>query len=249
MKFAFCIMAVSPIRSSNSDASEMVSQLHFGEPFEVKETIGKWAKIITYFDHYEGWIDGKHFLPISEKELRRWLDGLGILTELSAGLTSDLGLQIITKGAFVPETLSSEFNIGEYHFIFVNLPKKADFSWQHFALSYLNTPYFWGGKSAFGIDCSGFSQQVFRFRGINISRDAYQQAELGQTIEFGEQESGDLTFFMNESGKITHVGIMLNEKHIIHASSWVRIDLLKSDGIYTKEESVKTHQLHSIKRL
>jgi gamma-D-glutamyl-L-lysine dipeptidyl-peptidase len=131
----------------------------------------------------------------------------------------------------------------------MKMVKQTISSWQEFALTYLNTPYLWGGKSPFGIDCSGFTQQVFRFKGINIPRDAYQQEELGILIEFDDVQEGDVAFFSNDKGKITHVGIILNDKQIIHASSWVRIDQLKYDGIYTSDTSEKTHQLASIKRI
>jgi gamma-D-glutamyl-L-lysine dipeptidyl-peptidase len=248
-KFAFCRVALSPVRAENRDVSEMISQLLFGEPIEIIEVNLKWTKIVTLFDFYEGWVDTKHLLHLSEKEIKRWLDGLSQQQALTISLTAPWGNQLIYRGSYLPELNQTKFNIGNYQFD-INENGQTNFSsWQEFALSYLNTPYLWGGKSPFGIDCSGFTQQVFRFKGINIPRDAYQQEELGILIEFDDVQEGDVAFFSNDKGKITHVGIILNDKQIIHASSWVRIDHLKYDGIYTSDTSEKTHQLASIKRI
>jgi cell wall-associated NlpC family hydrolase len=117
--------------------------------------------------------------------------------------------------------------------------------YQHF----LNSPYLWGGKSVFGIDCSGFVQQVLKMFGIKLLRDAYLQAEQGQPVQsLQEAKLGDLAFFQNEKGKVTHVGIMLDEGKIIHASGQVRIDTLNKDGIVT-EAGERTHSLHSVRRI
>ncbi|WP_231519616.1 C40 family peptidase, partial [Alteromonas stellipolaris] len=80
---------------------------------------------------------------------------------------------------------------------------------------YLNSPYLWGGKSPFGIDCSGFVQMVYKISGIHLFRDAYGQAKQGQALSFIEESApGDLAFFDNEEGKIIHVGIMMKENYI-----------------------------------
>ena len=118
------------------------------------------------------------------------------------------------------------------------------------ALMYLNAPYLWGGRSPLGIDCSGFTQMVYRLQGINLPRDAYQQAEVGTTLSFIEEsDPGDLAFFDNNEGKITHVGIILEENHIIHASGKVRIDRIDQQGIFNTEIGTHTHKLRLIKSI
>jgi cell wall-associated NlpC family hydrolase len=117
------------------------------------------------------------------------------------------------------------------------------------ALEFLNVPYLWGGKSVFGIDCSGFVQLVFRLYDLNLPRDAYQQAEIGELIDSKEARQGDLAYFTNEKGKIIHVGIVLDNETIIHASGRVRIDQLTKSGIYNSDYCKETHKLHFIKRV
>ncbi|MCY7361282.1 MAG: C40 family peptidase, partial [Ignavibacteria bacterium] len=118
------------------------------------------------------------------------------------------------------------------------------------ALKYLNAPYLWGGRSPYGIDCSGFTQMVYKFFGIRLKRDAYQQAEQGRTIDYIDHtQTGDLAFFHNEDGKIKHVGIILQHKKIIHASGCVRIDSIDHHGIYNHDKKTYSHNLRFFKRI
>ena len=118
------------------------------------------------------------------------------------------------------------------------------------AFLYLNAPYLWGGKSPFGIDCSGFTQMVYKLCGYKLLRDAYQQSNQGDALSFIEEsEPGDLAFFDNEEGKIIHVGIIMENNYIIHASGKVRIDRLDHLGIYNAEQNKHTHRLRVIKKI
>lgn len=247
MDQGYCFVSISPVRSEPKDQSEIVTQLLFGELVTVETTEFPWMKIRSVADAYEGWIDHKHVRKLSNKEVRRWWDGLDYLQDRECLLQTPWGKQWICRGSFIPSGLES-FNIGNDHFAWLQAPAEHFEDLWSCAESYLNTPYLWGGKSPFGIDCSGFTQTVYRIFGVNLPRDASQQVDGGTEIDFGDQEKGDLAFFHNDSGKVTHVGILDNEGHILHASGHVRKDLFTSEGIVNNETGILTHKLTTIKR-
>jgi len=246
---AYCKVAIAPVRADHSDRSEIVTQLLFGEVVTILAHERQWMKIQSYADNYEGWIDGKqvHFLRL--KEVNRWYDGLTIETALVRRIETPWGAQWITRGAFVPYDNSGEFSIGKDHFRFLDEPSIAPATPAELAISYENTPYLWGGKSPFGIDCSALMQLVHRYFGINLPRDASQQVELGMDIPFGEHQAGDLAFFSNAEGRIHHVGLLLSETTIIHASGWVRTDDFTPSGIVRRPADELSHTLYGIRRL
>lgn len=244
---AFCFVSVAPIRKEASDASEMVSQLLFGEPIEVLEHGQPWIKIRTILDGYEGYMDIKQVLPLTDKEFRRWMDSYTYQKEALLQLTTPFGSIFTSKGSFIGEDLN--FQVGDVTFEQPKNPSKAKNTIWEEALQYLNAPYLWGGKSIWGIDCSGFVQAVFRLHGYNLPRDAYEQAEIGTDISFDDYQENDLAYFANASGKIIHVGIIGKEHQIIHASGRIRIDELKAQGIWSEEYEKFSHNLAHIKRL
>lgn len=250
VRLGYCIVSLSPVRSEQRDSSEMVTQLLFGEIVSIEEINSPWCKIQTYFDNYSGFVDIKHIHLLSEKEMNRWLDGLSFEKNLQRKLETPWGIQTIYRGSFVPFGNQSEFKIGNDQFKFLeNFPEIHFESPVDLALEYLNTPYLWGGKSPFGIDCSGLTQIVYRFFDFKLPRDASQQVECGMEVDFEDQKAGDLAFFTNKDGKVTHVGIIDGKGSIIHASGYVRVDPLTKSGIIHNETGVLTHTLHVIKRM
>lgn len=230
-------VSVAPVRASNSDKSEIVTQMLFGESCDVLETNKNWAKIKIDYDNYEGWVDSKQISPISDEDFNQ--RKTQIITENVLYYNHGNEKILLSIGSEVEEDVES--NQEEIPF-----PERI----KNTALGFLNVPYLWGGKSFFGIDCSGFSQIVFKVNGIQLPRDAYQQAEIGQVLDFIEEaEVGDLAFFENENGKIVHIGIMLENQKIIHAHGKVRIDELDSVGIFNKDQNKHTHKLRFIKRI
>ncbi|CAG5082915.1 C40 family peptidase [Parvicella tangerina] len=252
MSYGFAKLAIIPIRAEGSDKAEIISQLLFGEHYEVLEEAEKWIRIRNHFDQYEGWICRKQFFEITGKEF----DELGINDfPMCASLTGQVTLADentnITRGAVLPYYHQGYIRIRDQRAKFTgDLNQTSADKIMEYALSYLNTPYLWGGRSPFGIDCSGFAQIVYKLCGYKLPRDAYQQAEHGYDVPFVEtSEPGDLAFFDNAEGHITHVGIITEPGKIIHASGSVKIDLLDSEGIFDQELKRYTHKLRLIRRI
>lgn len=236
MSKAITIVSVAPVRAENSDKSEMITQLLFGESVDILEEKKHWIKIKSHYDNYEGWVDSKQIEVLSDEDfLAR---KISIITDKVLFYNNNKEQYLLSIGSEVSEDTPSLPIENQRE----NIKKTA--------LGFLNVPYLWGGRSIFGIDCSGFTQIVYKANGIKIPRDAYQQAELGVVLDFIEEaEVGDLAFFENEEGKIVHVGIMLEDQKIIHAHGKVRINELDSIGIFNQEWNKHTHKLRFIKRM
>ena len=249
-----CRLSVIPVRAEGNDRSEQVTQLLFGEHYEVLEKKEKWIRIRIYYDSYEGWIDHRQFTPISEEYFAEInTSHYHYCLEPSAKLTFRDQSFIVVKGSVLPITSDEIFSDSrELQYPGKTKPCGLRGSWDFLkqeALSYLNAPYLWGGRTHFGIDCSGFTQMVFRLAGYEISRDASQQVMQGIAVEdISGVQPGDLAFFASESGAITHVGMALEDKKIIHASGKVRIDKLDGEGILDEETNTYTHTLSGIRR-
>ena len=213
----------------------------------------KWVQIELAFDNYIGWIDAKQYQPITEEHYT-------VLNNTPIVLNSDLveyittpnnQLTSITLGASLSFLDNEEINTSKYSFEGIKVcGQKPKSDLVKTAFMYLNAPYLWGGKTPFGIDCSGFTQMVYKLNGYKLLRDASQQATQGEALSFIEEsEPGDLAFFDNEEGNIIHVGIMMENNYIIHASGKVRIDRLDHLGIYNAETNRHTHKLRVIKKI
>lgn len=256
MKYGIINLSAVPGRAEASDKSEMITQLLFGDVFQILDSAKTFIQIKNFSDGYECWICKKQYLLITEEEYKT-------ISSTPYTCSTDL-IQIINyKGDTVPILLGSSlphfkngsFKIGDEEVKFegtYSSPTKigSKSNIVEDAFMYLNSPYLWGGKSPFGIDCSGFTQNVYKINNVVIPRDAYQQANLGESYSFVEEaEAGDLAFFDNEEGRITHVGILIGNGKIIHASGKVRIDKLDHQGIYNSETNQYTHKLRIIKKL
>ncbi|MBS3992293.1 MAG: C40 family peptidase, partial [Bacteroidetes bacterium] len=250
-----CLLNIVPLRKEASDRSEMISQVLFGERFQILDKNSKWSLIRLTDDLYEGWIDNKQFEPITAK-LYNQIEKLYPI--YSAEFIDFIKLKnsqlaVLSMGANLPLFGEGILNVNQHQFEYDGatfkgkLPKSNVIN---IALMYLNTPYLWGGKSPFGIDCSGLTQMVYKICGYLLPRDAYQQAMQGATLNFLEEcEPGDLAFFDNEAGSIIHVGILMGNDQIIHASGKVRIDLIDHSGIFNQETKQHTHKLRLLKRI
>ena len=258
MQYGICLLSVIPGRKEASNTSEMVTQLLFGEHYTVLELTEGWVKIKGAYDNYECWINIKQHTKISETTFEQ-------IQKQSSVYSSEL-VQVITNkqtqtsfpvsiGATLPFLKDKSINFESYSFAFDGQTTLADqkkSAQDIISTAYLliNAPYLWGGKNPFGIDCSGFTQLVYKLNGYKLPRDASQQVEFGEPLSFVEEaEAGDLAFFDNEEGNIVHVGILLNNGQIIHASGSVRIDRFDHYGIFSSDTKKYSHTLRVIKKV
>ena len=248
MNYGICHLSTVPLRLEPSDKSELVSQLLYGDFFKILEKRKKWSKIQLDFDGYEGWVDNKQFAEIAK-------ENYDILKKEPLILSTDLVefVQNEKEQLFaVPmgSTLNGLQLLGHKHDgnAVNSIQPKEQITLT--AFNYLNAPYLWGGKTPFGIDCSGFTQMVYKLNGYKLLRDASQQATQGIALSFIEEsEPGDLAFFDNDEGLIVHVGIILKDNYIIHAHGKVRIDRLDHSGIYNVDRNIHSHKLRVIKKI
>ena len=258
MNKGICILPLVPVREKPSDRSQMINQLLFGDVVSIKDRYKSWFFVETLHDGYVGWVDENQMTAFPsayfnqlEKEVPVFL--ATELTKVSA--PAEEAPLTLTLGSRLPLYDGSAFQLGEKKYPLPdNTPvltgvQPAD-KVMETARRYVGSPFLWGGRSFFGNDCSGFTQIVFRMCGYNLLRDASQQAEQGVLVSFVEEAvAADLAFFENEEGNIVHVGIMLNNRQIIHSSGQVRIDSLDHEGIFRADIKKYTHKLRFIKRI
>ncbi|WP_443938430.1 C40 family peptidase [Pedobacter sp. MW01-1-1] len=256
-QYGICRVTVAPLRADGSDRAEIVSQLLFGEHVEILEKGESWWLVQNGYDGYEGWIDFRHLAAISQDEFAAMHDCFSYapLNFSNVLIAEDGSHYHLSPGSNLPFLKDGFCYAGAEKFQLQFEAKdaaKADFETEieQTAKFFQNTTYLWGGRNLFGLDCSGFAQVVFKLLGIKLFRDAAQQADQGELVGFLEEcKAGDLAFFDNAEGRITHVGIMLGNDTIIHSSGKVKIDPIDNEGIYSKELGRYTHKLRIIKRL
>lgn len=256
-KHGICTVACAPIRARAEDSSEMISQLLFGETFTLLTKKEKsWIKVACSHDGYEGWMDVKQATLLTDAEAKKYETNISVSTDVISFLINEKISFPILLGSNLPsyDGMSFKMPLNKYVFNGNAINPQTQKVGIEFALKiakkYLNAPYLWGGRSPFGIDCSGFAQCIFKLLYIPLPRDAYLQVALGEMVDFVESsQDGDLAFFENAEGRIIHVGIVLSGGEIIHASGKVRIDKLDHEGIYNRETKKYTHKLKYIKRL
>lgn len=251
--FAYCNLAIVPVRSQPCDTSEMVTQILFGEHFTILEQHANWTKIELALDTYQGWIDSKQMQIICAEDFDflQKTDPIYSANLLDFISTTDKQLMSIPLGSCLTPLRLNSINTENFTYEGKSITgSKNKNLFLRTASMYLNAPYLWGGKTPFGIDCSGFTQMVYRLNGFNIPRDASMQANIGDALSFIEEsELGDLAFFDNAEGNITHVGIIMEDNYIIHAHGKVRIDRIDHFGIYNIDSKRHTHKLRVIKKI
>ncbi len=259
MNYGISSLSLIPVRKEPSEKSEMVTQVLFGEHFEIKEEMVGWSNVVLAYDGYEGWIDSKMITRIplrTHKKLERkpYAVSGDIISLVPVNNEQNL---MLVAGSTLPvwRPYLKEFTVNRETYksageIFYGNHKDPRGIVIKQALKYFNAPYLWGGRSPFGIDCSGFTQVIYKMVGIKIPRDSSQQVKQGRALSFvDEAEPGDLAFFDDEEGNIVHVGIIWKRNKIIHASGKVRIDNVDQFGIFNVDLKRYTHKMRVMKKI
>ena len=263
MNYGITHLSQISMREQPSHQSQLVSQLLFGDAYQVEVFAGDWLKIRTLDCGYEGYIEKKQWNEMHEDDASEYTslskymvtDYLIFIKEFETNVTFPVFI-----GSSFPYPKDNMLILGNSIFV-VELPEVRTFpnypnlseqqtALIQFALGYLRAPYLWGGRTPAGIDCSALVQLAFKSIHIPLHRDASQQVNYGIQIDFAtEWQVGDIAFFDNKEGEITHTGIILGKDKILHASGFVKIDMLDSTGIYNKQIEQYTHNLRTVKRI
>ncbi|HRJ28218.1 MAG TPA: SH3 domain-containing C40 family peptidase [Cyclobacteriaceae bacterium] len=255
--FGVSRLSLVPMRTEPSDKAEQVSQLLFGDHYEVHEVSKdkNWLRIHVYYDQCEGWINAHQHHTVT----REYYDYINradfkITTDLTSSILYNKSPLLILIGSIIPISGSELFKMEE-QFAFngdsksLGVKREAEFL-KSIALKYLNAPYQWGGKSPFGIDASGLVQMVYKITGYRLGRTLEEQSRQGKAVNnLAEAVPGDLIFFTAHTNRNNHVGLLLEKDKIIHAFGKVRIDYLNEEGILNLDTKIYTHALTGIRRV
>jgi hypothetical protein len=255
MQYGICNLSIISLHFEPNNKSEVTSQVLFGEHFKVLEKRSEWSRIRLAFDHYEGWVDNKQFIEILEEKYQKIDQHPSYIAGELIDFISDDNQSLIPVplGVSLPLFKNKSCEIGQINLNYDGKTYNGVLNKElivQTAFMYLNAPYLWGGKTPFGIDCSGFTQMVYKLCGYKLFRNSAEQATQGEVLSFIEEsEPGDLAFFDDKEGNIIHVGIIMEDNYIIHAHGKVRIDRLDHSGIYNAETKRHTHKLRVIKKI
>jgi len=250
MDSLICANIFVPLRIGPSHKSEQGSQILFGEKYTIIDKSLNWIRVRNEFDGYEGWLDKDHHLFFESRE-----ENSSDIIVKPVRFTDDRSNRLILEAGSVIYNFNKDrnsFTIGNNTFTADEnlLTSPPDETLSQTAKRFLNCPYLWGGRTSRGMDCSGFTQLVYKLHGYSLPRDSFEQAEVGETVSFlDEAREGDLLFFDNERGIITHVGVLMDKDYIIHCSGKVRTDRIDHQGIFSQGTNTYTHRLRTIKRL
>src|SRR5690554_2447291 len=205
MDYGISGLSLIPVRKEPSEKSEMVTQVLFGEHFQIIGEMVGWCHVKLAWDGYEGWIDSKMIYPVHSRTYRKLenkpfaVTG-DILSLIPSGNDQNM---MLVAGSTLPvwRPYLKQFTINNEHFkasgeLYTGHPKNPRQVLIRQALKYFNAPYLWGGRSPFGIDCSGLTQILYKMIGIRLPRDASQQVKFGTPLSFVDETlPGDLAFF------------------------------------------------------
>ena len=245
------------IRSKPDHQSRMINQMLFGELCEIiTKKHSHWCRVKLKSDDSEGWCLSYQLKFITGTQFEKFQLKRAFALDVSQSVIGDDQHLPILLGSTLPHYDGISFKVpgqtmrysGQVYF-----PDQSPFRMEmliKIARKYLYAPYVPGGRSPFGIDEGGLIHMVYLIFGFGMPRSVYQQSQEGEILHFtSEARAGDLAFFEDESGKIIHGGIVIEEGKVLHAFGHVRIDLLDHFGLFNKELKSYTHRLRFVKRV
>ena len=242
-KEGWCHLSHVPLRAEASDRAECVNEVLAGESVQlVQRGTGHWVKV-QLPDGYEGWMDDRQLHPVTNL----WT---GHPVRLAAPSSAWDGVPggVLPAGAVV-RLEGDAWKMGEWAVAPLgHEPTNHQGSMLDVAESMKGVPYHWGGRSSWGLDCSGLVQLAAMLTGRLVPRDASQQAEVGVEVHSNDLQDNDVAFFANDKGAITHVGICKAGGAVIHASGEVREDQLDGTSLVRHEDGKASHQLALVRR-
>lgn len=254
MNTALCLVPVCALRKEPRHEAELTSQVLFGEAVELIAQHDEWVEVMCVYDGYTGYCMRNQLVEVSKEIASQ--DQLPLVNTWSGVMMVNNLPMHVPFGSAVPALQNGEALWGDNKIrsssklVMEGAYVFEENNIRQVAFTFLNTAYLWGGRSVFGIDCSGFVQLLMRFFGKHLPRDASNQSMVGEDLGFlQEARCGDLAFFDNEEGKIIHVGLLLNDHEIMHAAGKVKIDSIDGEGIISRETGMRTHRLRVLKRV
>lgn len=253
--YGVCRLSLVSVRKTPDMQGAIVTQLLFGDHYEVLQEKGEWLSIRNHFDQMIGWMEAEQHHAITKEYFEQINNAdFKITTDLASTILFKKNPLTILIGSVVPISNSELFKMEE-QFAFngesKSLGQKRDFEFlKQIACKYQNAPHQQGGKSPFGIDGAGLVQVVFKICGYSLPRQADQQRLEGKKVKsLGEAMPGDVVLLKKTGTTALTAGILLDEQKIIYADGKVRIDQLLEDGILRAETKVYTHSPVEIRRI
>ncbi|HEX9615250.1 MAG TPA: C40 family peptidase [Bacteroidota bacterium] len=268
--FGIVSVSVGNMRSKPGHPQELVTQVQMGMVVRIlKEQRGWW--FVQSPDRYLGWMEKGSVKVTDEEGVEGWVDAPKVIVTDYFGIVRDrpharsmpvtdvVAGVVLRKGprsgswqtVYLPNDKKGfiDRSLVEDYDAWKKTRRLTDENVAETAKLFMGIPYLWGGTSVKGFDCSGFTKIVYRLNGLELNRDANQQATMGEQISAGEDfrglKKGDLLFFGRSVGgdrpeRIWHVGIYLGDKEFIHCAGRVRINSFDENAPHFDEERART---------